>query len=297
MTAVPLRDSQPPRRTGEGQRRVAVGQRLAVHALLIATVLLSLYPFALMVLNSFKTNSEVLRNAAGWPLDATLGSYRELLTYEGDQVLRGFLNSIIIAGVSTIAAVLIAAMAAFAFAKLHFPGRTVLFGGLLATLMVPTEVTLPPLFLMFAQVGWINTYQVQILPSIASVSGLFMIRQYMLSIPDELIEASRLDGASLWQQFWQIVVPVSAPVLGAFAILHFIGSWNAYLWPLIVATSPAVKPIMVLLPTIRDPLVGFFTPWGMVMAGCVLVTLPLVAVFLLFQDKFMSGVVIGATKG
>lgn len=297
MTAVPLRDSQPPRRTGEGQRRVAVGQRLAVHALLIATVLLSLYPFALMVLNSFKTNSEVLRNAAGWPLDATLGSYRELLTYEGDQVLRGFLNSIIIAGVSTIAAVLIAAMAAFAFAKLHFPGRTVLFGGLLATLMVPTEVTLPPLFLMFAQVGWINTYQVQILPSIASVFGLFMIRQYMLSIPDELIEASRLDGASLWQQFWQIVVPVSAPVLGAFAILHFIGSWNAYLWPLIVATSPAVKPIMVLLPTIRDPLVGFFTPWGMVMAGCVLVTLPLVAVFLLFQDKFMSGVVIGATKG
>lgn len=297
MAAVPLRHQRAAQPDGAGQRRVASWQQSAVHALLIVAVLASLYPFALMVLNSFKSNSEVLHNAAGWPIDPTWASYRELLTYEGTQVLRSFINSIVIATVSTVVSALFAAMAAFAFAKLRFPGRTILFGALLATLMVPTEVTLPPLFLMFAQVGWINTYQVQILPSVASVFGLFMIRQYMLSIPDELIEASRLDGASLWQQFWQIVVPISTPVLGAFAILHFIGSWNAYLWPLIVATSPAVKPIMVLLPTIRDPLVGFFTPWGMVMAGCVLVTLPLVAVFLLFQDKFMSGVVIGATKG
>ena len=282
---------------GRRRRGANVWPRLAVHAILLVAVAASLYPFALMVLNSFKSNVEVLRNAAGWPEVLTLASYRDLLTYEGTQVLRSFGNSILIATLSTAAAVLLAAMAAFAFAKLRFPGRTVLFGGLLATLMVPTEVTLPPLFLLFAQVGWINTYQVQILPTVASVFGLFMIRQYMLSIPDEMLEASRLDGASLWQQFWQIIVPLSAPVLGAFAILHFIGSWNSYLWPLIVATNPDVKPIMVLLPTIRDPLVGFFTPWGMVMAGCVLVTIPLVTVFLLFQDRFMSGVVLGATKG
>ena len=269
----------------------------AAHAVLLAAVAVSLYPFGLMLLNSFKTDTEVLRNTAGLPIAPTLASYNALLTYEGSQVVRSFLNSVLIASVSTLLAVFIAALAAFAFAKLRFRGRNVIFAALLATLMVPYEVTLPPLFIMFARIGWLNTYQVQILPTVASVFGLFMIRQYMLSIPDELLEASRLEGATPWQQFWQIVVPVSAPVLGAFAILHFIGMWNAYLWPLIVATNPTVKPIMTLLPTIRDPLVGFFTPWGMVMAGCVLVTVPLVIVFLMFQDKFMSGVVVGATKG
>ena len=291
------RPTPPPLAMPMTRRRARPTRHLWVHAALILAVALSLYPFGLMLLNSFKSNVEVLRNPAGWPLDPTLGSYRELFTYEGSQVVRSFLNSVLIAAVSTVLAVLIAGMAGFAFAKLRFAGRNAIFVALLATLMVPYEVTMPPLFIMFARIGWLNTYQVQILPTIASVFGLFMIRQYMLSIPDELLEASRLDGASLWQQFWQIVVPVSSPVLGAFAILHFIGVWNAYLWPLIVATNPDVKPIMTLLPTIRDPLVGFFTPWGMVMAGCVLVTVPLVIVFLLFQDKFMSGVVAGATKG
>ncbi len=291
------RPTTPPLAMPKTRRRAHPTRHLWVHAALILAVALSLYPFGLMLLNSFKSNVEVLRNPAGWPLDPTLGSYRELFTYEGSQVARSFLNSVLIAAVSTALAVLIAGMAGFAFAKLRFAGRNAIFVALLATLMVPYEVTMPPLFIMFARIGWLNTYQVQILPTIASVFGLFMIRQYMLSIPDELLEASRLDGASLWQQFWQIVVPVSSPVLGAFAILHFIGVWNAYLWPLIVATNPDVKPIMTLLPTIRDPLVGFFTPWGMVMAGCVLVTVPLVIVFLLFQDKFMSGVVAGATKG
>lgn len=273
------------------------GSSVLVHLILLATVVLSLYPFALMLINSFKTNTEVLQNPAGWPVNFTFESYRQLFTYEGNQVLRSFFNSVFIASTSTILAVILAGMAAFAFAKLTFRGRDVIFAILLATLMVPGEVTLPPLYIMFARIGWLNTYEVQIVPSVASVFGLFMIRQYMLSLPNELLEAARLDGASIWQQLWQIVMPLSSPVLGAFAILHFIGRWNDYLWPLVVVTDPDVRPIMAMLPTIKDPLVGFFTPWGMLMAGCVIVTIPLVTVFLLFQDKFLSGVVIGATKG
>jgi ABC-type glycerol-3-phosphate transport system permease component len=277
-------------------RRVR-GSNILVHLILLGTVVLSLYPFILMLLNSFKTNTEVLQNPAGWPINFSFESYRQLFTYEGNQVLRSFFNSVFIASVSTILAVALAGMAAFAFAKLSFRGRDLMFGILLATLMVPGEVTLPPLYIMFARIGWLNTYQVQIVPSVASVFGLFMIRQYMLSIPNDLLEAARLDGASIWQQLWQIIMPLSSPVLGAFAILHFIGRWNDYLWPLVVVTDPDVRPIMAMLPTIKDPLVGFFTPWGMLMAGCVIVTIPLVTVFLLFQDKFLSGVVIGATKG
>ena len=271
--------------------------RLLIHVILLATAVLSLFPFALMLLNSFKSNSEVLRNPAGWPIVFTLDSYREFFSYQGNAATRSFFNSIFVASVSTAIAVILAAMAAFAFAKFRFRGRDLIFALLLGTLMVPPEVTLPPLYILFSRLGWINTYQVQIIPSVASIFGVFMIRQYMLSIPGELLEAARLDGASVWQQFRLIILPISAPVLGAFAILHFIGRWNDYLWPLIVATKPQVQPIMVLLPTIRDPVVGFFTPWGMVMAGCVIVTVPLVIVFLLFQDKFVSGTVVGATKG
>lgn len=277
--------------------RRAAWKNVWVHGVLLLTALLSLYPFVLMLQNSFKSNEEVLLNPGGWPEQFTLASYRELFDYQGNQVLRSFANSVFIATTSTVLAVVLAGLAGFAFAKMRFRGRDLIFAALLGTLMVPTEVTLPPLYILFARIDWLNSYQVQIVPSVASVFGLFMVRQYMLSLPDELLEASRLDGANRWQQFWQIVVPISAPVLGAFAILHFIGRWNDYLWPLIVVTDPDVQPIMTLLPTIKDPIVGFFTPWGMVMAGCVLVTLPLVAVFLLFQDKFMSGVVAGATKG
>lgn len=284
-------------RTGRRTRRRIRVSGLLAHLILLVTVVLSLYPFALMAINSFKSNTEVLQNPAGWPIQFTVTSYRQLVNYQGNEVFRSFFNSVFIATVSTAMAVVLAAMAAFAFAKLSFRGRDLIFAILLATLMVPGEVTLPPLYVMFARIGWLNSYQVQIVPSVASVFGLFMIRQYMLSLPNELLEAARLDGASIWQQLWQIVMPLSTPVLGAFAILHFISRWNDYLWPLVVVTDPKYRPIMAMLPTIKDPLVGFFTPWGMLMAGCVLVTIPLIVVFLLFQDKFLSGVVIGATKG
>jgi len=270
---------------------------VCTHFVLVCAALIALYPIFLMFLNSFKSNSEVLRNPAGLPIQPTLQSYAQLATYQGNAVAQSFLNSLFVASVSTAGAVFLAALAAFAFAKLRFRGRDALFAVLLATLMVPGEVTLPPLYVMFARIHWVNTYQIQILPGIASVFGLFLIRQYMLTIPKELLEAARLDGASLWQQFWRIIVPVSAPVLGVFAILHFVGKWNDYLWPLIAVNSQRYQPIMTLLPSIKDPVVGFFTPWGMVMAGCVLVTVPLVVIFLLFQDKFVSSTTVGASKG
>jgi len=270
--------------------------QVGAHILLICAVLLSMYPLLIMVLNSFKSDAEVLRNPAGWPIVFTLQSYVNFVTYQNFQSIRSFFNSVFIASVSTVIAVGLASLAAFAFAKFRFRGRNLLFAILLGTLMVPGEVTLPPLYVMFASIGWLNTYQVQIVPGVASVFGLFMIRQYMLTIPNALLEAARVDGASPWQQFWRIVVPISSPVLGAFAILHFVQRWNDYLWPRIVVTSAEVQPIMTLLPDIRDPTVGFFIPWGMVMAGCVLVTLPLILVFLLFQDRFLAGVVVGATK-
>jgi ABC-type glycerol-3-phosphate transport system permease component len=293
MTSPALATARP---TAAPVARTVNWGHLGAHAVLVGAAVVSIYPLLVMVLNSFKSDTEVLRNPAGWPIAFTLQSYQNFLSYQDYQSIRSFANSVVIASVSTAIAVVLAAMAAFAFAKFRFRGRDLMFTVLLGTLMVPGEVTLPPLYVMFAAIGWLNTYQVQIVPGVASVFGLFMIRQYMLSIPNALLEAARVDGASPWQQFWQIVAPISSPVLGAFAILHFVQRWNDYLWPRIVVTNADVQPIMTLLPDIRDPNVGFFIPWGMVMAGCVLVTLPLVLVFLLFQDRFLAGVVVGATK-
>lgn len=266
-----------------------------VYGLLAIIVIVSLYPFAMMVINSFKGDSEILANPAALPRQWTLDSYRSvLISHNGIWV--NFVNSVIITVTSTVIAVCITSMAAFAFSKYRFRGRDVIFTLLMFTLMVPSQITIPPLFILFSRLGWLNTLQVQIVPTITSVFGLFMIRQYMLGIPNELLEAARIDGAGHWQLFWRIMVPVSSPILGAFAILHFLGVWNSYLWPLLVANDPHVQPILVTLPNLTDPNIGFLPVWGTIMAGCVLATLPILLVFVAFQDRFMASVVVGAVR-
>jgi ABC-type glycerol-3-phosphate transport system permease component len=289
MTSATL--SLPPR-TRERWFRPAV---LIVYAILAVVVLLSLYPFVMMVINSFKSDTEILVNPSALPKIWTLASYDSIFTYHGGAWLN-FVNGVIIAGSSTLVAVVMTSMAAFAFAKYRFRGRDVIFTLLMLTLMVPSQITIPPLYILFARLGWLNTLQVQIVPTVTSVFGLFMIRQYMLGIPNELLEAARIDGAGHWQVFWRIMMPVSAPILGAFAILHFLGVWNSYLWPLLVANDSKVQPIMVTLPNLTDPNLGFLPVWGTIMAGCVLATLPILIVFIAFQDKFMASATVGAVR-
>jgi ABC-type glycerol-3-phosphate transport system permease component len=279
----------PARSASDSTRRLIVNLVLAIAAVMF------LYPIGQMVVDSFKSNTEIMSNPGGLPIDWTFSSYADVVSPHRS-LLRDLINSIVIAGASTASAVLFSAAAAYAFAKLSFPGRNALFAALLMTMMVPPEVVVPGQFILFARLGWINTLQAQILPEVTPILGLFLIRQYMLTIPDELIEAARLDGAGQLTIFLRIILPVSSPVLSAYAILHFLHVWNAYLWPTLVATDDAVKPIMVALPELVDPLIGFLPIYGTIMAGCVLATLPLAVVFFIFQDKFMSSVTIGAVK-
>lgn len=287
----PSLNETPGRDTGETLKR-RINRGLAYLVLVIISFF-SLYPLFLMILNSFKGNNDVLLDPAGLPQPWTLDSYAQLL--KAGQ-LQSFLNSIIVSVITTVLAVFLACLASYAFTKLRFPGRTVIFFILLATLMVPAEITIPPLYLMFAQINWIDTYQIQIVPFIAPVFGLFMLRQYMLSIPDSFIEAARLDGANEWQIFLRIIVPVSSPILASFAILQFLGMWNSYLWPQVMANSSDIAPLAVTLPTLTDPILGLVPVYGVIMAGSVLATIPLVLVFLRFQDKFINGATFGAAK-
>ena len=292
-TTMPLQAAtrQHSRPTPNGTRIIM----LVVYVILAVVVAISIYPFAMMVINSFKSDSEILANPSALPHQWTLDSYASVVV-SNNGIWINFVNSVIIAVSSTLIAIFITSMAAFAFAKYRFRGRNLMFTLLMLTLMVPSQITIPPLFLLFSRLGWLNTLQVQIVPTITSVFGLFMIRQYMLGVPNELLEAARIDGAGHWQLFWRVMVPVSSPILGAFAILHFLGVWNSYLWPLLVANQAKVQPILVTLPNLTDPNIGFLPVWGTIMAGCVLATLPILVVFVAFQDRFMASAVVGAVR-
>jgi ABC-type glycerol-3-phosphate transport system permease component len=250
-----------------------------------------------MVAGAFKTAQELSSNVAGFPINPTLDNFSRLFNYNSGLVLRTYFNSIFVSASYTLLTVIISSLAAFAFAKYKFKGKNVLFIMLLITMMIPTELNITPLYLLFSKLGWLNTYKVQIIPGIANVFCLFLLRQYMVTIPDSLIEAARIDGAKDLRIFFKVIIPVSVPSIGALAILQFLTKWNEILFPKIMLTKQDLMPIMLILPTLNELDSARSVPWELVLAGCTLVTIPLVIVFLIFQNKFLSSVTMGAVKG
>lgn len=268
-----------------------------INAFLIIACFIALFPVFVMISGSLKTVNELALNTSGFPKAPTLDNYRRLFNFNSGLITRTFLNSIFVATCSTCLIVCVASLAAFAFAKFQFKGRDWLFFLLLITMMVPVELNITPLYLFFSKLRWLNTYKVQIFPSMANVFALFLMRQYMVTIPDSLIEAARIDGAGDFTVFRKIVLPISTPSLGALAILQFLSKWNELLFPKTMLTKEKLMPIMVILPTLNEIDSARSVPWELVLAGCTLVTVPLVIVFLIFQNKFLSSVTLGAVKG
>ena len=206
-------------------------------------------------------------------------------------------NSLFISSVYAVLSIFIASMAAYAFSKFEFKGRNILFTIIVGTIMIPTELKMPALYIMFSKMGILDTYLVQILPTLASVFTMFLMRQHMNSVPDSLIESGKIDGAGPGRIFWSIVLPLVKPAIGAMLILQFLAKWNDFLWPSMMVTTTKKMPVMVILPTLNDTLDTYTTPMELIMAGCVCVVIPLLIVFLCNQDKFMSSVSMGAVKG
>lgn len=282
-------------RAAPAQRRRG---RVAVNLLLVLACFLAVYPFLVMIFGSLKTPEEITSNPAGVPLKPVLDNYVGLLTGEsGAVVWRGLFNSIVVTVPYTILTVLLSAMAGYAFARYKFPGRNAIFALLIASMLVPVEVNIPTMYVMFAQVNWLNTYQVQIIPGTASVISMFMARQFMSSLPAEVFEAAKVDGAGNWRVFWQMALPMSAPVMGAVGVLTFVAKWSDYLWPRVMVNDPDFQPFMVLLPSLSAGESGFILHQEVLLAGAVMVVLPLIAVFLRFQEKLMAGVTGGAVRG
>ena len=265
-------------------------------AIITLICFIAIAPLLLMVLDSLKSSDEIARNAWGLPEGWTLSNYRQLTEYNSGIMVRTFGNSVFVSTTTTLLTLAISSLAAYAFAKFQFKGKNLYFVLLLCTMMIPGEITLPAIYLMFSKLGLLNSYVIQILPGIANVFCLFLLRQYMESIPNSLMEAALLDGAGYTRIFQRVMLPLAKPALGALAILTFLAKWNDYLWPSMLLTKKEIMPIIVILPTLNVENSTYAIPWNLIMAGCVIVTLPLIIVFLIFQEQFMSSVTMGAVK-
>ena len=268
--------------------------RVAVHLLVIVSVLAIGFPFYYMISTSLKTVSEVYRVpmvlAPATPQWDNFVQVWNMLPFG-----RFTANSLIYTCSITLGEFLMGLMAGYAFGRLRFPGKNVIFFAVLLTLMIPGEITLIPNFILLHRLGWVNTYQGLIVPQLSSAFTTFMLKEHFQSLPDELFDAAKIDGAGYFRQMFQLAVPMSRPIITTLLLLAFVAHWNAYLWPLIVTNSRAMRTLPIGVQEIRAMLE--FPEWQLIMAGATVVVLPLVVLFLLGQRQFIEGAVQGALKG
>jgi multiple sugar transport system permease protein len=271
----------------------AAWRAVPLHLVLAVGALLTLTPLAWMISASLMPTGEANTFPPRfWPSAPTLAHYVDLFTRLN--LARNLFNSTAVAVTTTLVSVLINGMAGYAFAKLRFRGRERVFQALVAALVVPAQVVMLPLFLELRAIGLVNTLWGVMIPGLASVFGIFMVRQYALAIPDDLLDAARIDGASEFRIFWSIVVPVIRPILVTFAAFNFLSMWNDFLWPLIVVSDDSKYT----LPVALANLVGeHVQDTELMMAGSVLIVLPVLLVFLALQRVYIKGALMGSVKG
>jgi multiple sugar transport system permease protein len=267
-------------------------QSWLLHAILSAVALITVYPLLWMVAASLMPAGEALSTERRfWPSGLTLEHYREL--FGRLNLARYFANSLFIAAVVTVLSVVINSMAGYALAKLHFVGRDRLFRVLLAGLVIPAQVAMIPLFLLMKQLGLINTYWAVILPASASIFGIFLVRQYALSIPDALLDAARVDGAGEWRIYWTVVLPLLRPILVTLGVFTFMVTWNDFMWPLIALIDGDMRTLPVALAILSGEHVQ---DTELMMAGSVLTLLPVLALFVFVQRYYVQGITAGSLK-
>ena len=276
---------------GQAQGRLPLSTHLGLHLLLLAGSALVLLPFLIMFFVSLMPKEVILSRAFELRL-ISLQNYFAL--FEAVPFGRFYVNSLFVAIATTLIQIVTASLAAFAFARLRFRGRDALFLVYLATLMIPFQVTMIPNFILMRYLRWYDTYQALILPSAFSVFSTFLMRQYFMSVPLDLDEAARMDGAGSWRIWAQIIMPLSGPVLATLAIFNFQASWNDFLWPLVITNSMAMRTIPVGLSSFQGE---FNTEWNLLMAGSVIALLPILIIYIIGQNWFVRGIAFSGIGG
>ena len=293
--------------------------RLIVYSWLLLLAVSMLFPFYWMAVTSLKGKADVfsretklfpgrqlaerLVDDPSWFFHSRPDNYSQLLAWQRQAgaksgprgFSRFFLNTVFFALAITLGQVITSSLAAFAFARLRFPGRNQVFFAYLCTLMIPATVTMIPSYILLRELGWVDTYRAVILPLIFTAYGTFMLRQFFLTIPREIEDAARIDGCGPLGLYWRIVLPLSTPALATLAIVGFVGSWRSFMWPLIVSSSEDLFNLSLGLTLFR----GMYTDpdWTLLMAGSMVMTLPMILVFIAGQRYFVEGIRLGAVKG
>lgn len=288
-TVRPLADQS----SGQRRLRQGVGNGFRYTILIVFSIFM-LLPFAFALFGSLKPEPEIFSVPLRW-LPSRFQWHNYLLPFQTNNFGRYFVNSAIVSLVQTIAPLILCSMAGYSLAKFNYPGRTLVFVFILSTIMLPTQVTLIPLFLIIKQLHWINTYAGLIVPGLATTFGTFLMRQFFLSLPSEYMDAARIDGAGEFRIFWTIMLPMCRPALSALAIFSFTASWNSFLWPLVIINQDSMRTVplglVFYIGEQRAP------QYGQLLAVAIIATLPVLALFLALQRQFIRGAAISGLKG
>ncbi|WP_089173546.1 carbohydrate ABC transporter permease [Bosea sp. AS-1] len=256
----------------------------------LALLALVLTPVLWAVLSAFKSRADIFAGDV-WPRRWSLENFDELLAKTF--YLRWMVNSLVVALASTALGLLFCSLGGYAFAKFDFPGKTVMFWVVIASVSIPAFTTVIPLFGWLAKLGLLDTYIVLILPFAANAFGIFLMRQYAVAIPTELLDAGRIDGAGEFRLYWSVVLPLLRPALGTVGVLIFIASWNSYIWPLVMMRTDEMLTLPVGVATLKG---DQLPEYGMLMAASVLSSVPIIIAFLIMQRQFIAGLTQGAVK-
>jgi multiple sugar transport system permease protein len=266
---------------------------VVANGIVIFFAILNLFPLYWLFTNSLKNSASVLKMPPDWwPATITFSNYVDV--FKSQPALKWTFNSVFVAGASTFLLVVVSSMAAYAFSKIQFKGRNTIFIIFIASLMIPKEVMIVPLFRIIQDFGMVNTLGGMIWPNVATAFGVFLLKGFFDTIPNELREAARIDGAGETRTFLQIMMPIVKPGIGALFILFFVQVWNDYLWQLVVGQEKEMKTLMVGVATLMSDLNPNF---AYKMAGATVAAIPMLVIFIIFQQYFTRGLAIGAVKG
>jgi multiple sugar transport system permease protein len=276
-------------------RRGRQVRRVLRYVVLIVLALVFVSPLLFMFVTSFKTRIEAAGIPPTWiPKDPTLEAYRTVLGTAGTPVVRWFVNSMVAAVANATIVVVTSALAAYALARMSFRGKRIVFGMIIATLFVPPVILIIPNYLVVGQLRWLDTLLAVIVPSAASAFGVFFLRQFFLSLPRELEEAARLDGANAFQTFWRVILPLSRPALVTLGLLAFLTNYNDFLWPVYVLFSPESQTLPAGLSTLQS---ANSVRYDLLMAGAVIASVPVLVMFVFLQRFVIEGVSRSGLKG
>ncbi|AFY78122.1 MAG: carbohydrate ABC transporter permease [Hydrococcus sp. C42_A2020_068] len=274
--------------------KVFLGLKPILYIFLILYAIITCVPFAWALSASFKPLNEIVAGGLNFiPQNFTLDNYRQIF-FESPLFGRWFLNSIFVAVCVTGLNLLFNSMAGYALARISFPGQPLLFGLIVAVLLIPIQVTLIPTYLILKYLGWLNSYQGLIVPNAANATFIFMMRQFFVNFPKELEEAAALDGLNRWETFLYIVLPLAKPALAAQTIFIFMSSWNNFLMPLMILSSAEMFTLPLGLNTFKGLYISY---WNYIMAASIVFTLPAIAIYLFFNRYFVAGMLFTGTKG